>query len=96
MQLSASRFGCRPSRISSREQAAAEKSAFQRTVAVHAATAEAGGFACGIKSPDDLAVAAEHARVEIGLEAAQRLPRQDVELHRDQRAVFGIDRKRVE
>ena len=74
-----------------REQAAAEERAFQRTVAVHAAAAEAGGFAGRVESPDDLAVIAEHAGVEIGLEAAQRLAGQDVELDRDQRAVVGIE-----
>src|SRR5438477_4436773 len=86
-----SRLRRRPSRISPREQAAAQERAFQRTVAVQAAAAEAGGFACGIKSADDLAVAAEHARVQVGLKTAQRLSRQDVELDRDQRAVVGIE-----
>src|SRR6476620_8152141 len=51
------------------EQAAAEEGTFQRTVAVHAAAAEAGGFAGGIKPRHDLTVIAEHARVEVGLEA---------------------------
>src|SRR5216684_6240011 len=77
--------------IAAGEQAAAEKSTFQRTVAVHAAAAETGGFAGGVKPGHDLAVAAEHAGVEVGLETAQRLAGQDVELDRDQRAVGGIE-----
>src|SRR3954464_3562576 len=91
MGWTSSRLRRRASGISPREQASSEEGAFQRTVAVHAAAAEAGGFTCGIKSPDDLAVVAEHARVEVGLETTQRLARQDVELDRDQRALFGIE-----
>jgi hypothetical protein len=34
---------------------------------------------------------AEHAGVQIGLETAQRLAGQDVQLHRDQRALRGIE-----
>src|SRR5450631_3411243 len=81
----------RPPGISPREQAAAEKSAFQRTVAVHAAAAEAGRFAGGVKSRHDLAVLAEHAGVEIGLEATQCLAGQDVEFYRDQGTAGGIE-----
>src|SRR5258708_35506275 len=65
-------------RIAAREQAAAEKRAFQRAGAVHAAAAKAGGTARGIKPRHDLAVAAEHAGIEIGLETAPRLAGQDV------------------
>src|SRR5260370_24018494 len=67
------------------KQAAAEEGAFQRTIAVHAAAAEAGRFAGGIKPRHDLAVAAEYARVEVGLEPAQRLAGQDIEFHRTRR-----------
>ena len=77
--------------IAAGEQAAAEKRAFQRTIAVHAAAAETGRFAGGVEPRHDVAVAAEHAGVEVGLEAAQRLAGQDVELDRDQRAVGGIE-----
>ncbi len=38
-----------------------------------------------------VAVMGEHAEVEVGLKAAQRLAGQDVELHRDQGAVRGIE-----
>src|SRR6478752_4153964 len=91
MRLLARCLGSSPSRVPAREQAAAEERAFQRTIAVHAAATEAGGFASGVKSLDDLAVRPEYPRVQIGLEATQRLARQDVELDRDQRAVVGIE-----
>src|ERR1043166_5525811 len=81
----------RAPRAASRKQAATEKRAFQRAVAVHAAAAETGGFAGGVKAGDDLAVLAEHARVEIGLESAQRLAGQDVEFYGNQRAVRGVE-----
>src|SRR5438128_6793444 len=60
----------RPSGISARKQTPAEKRAFQRAIAVHAAAAEAGGFAGRIESLNDLSVIAEHARGEIGFETA--------------------------
>jgi len=58
---------------------------------VHAAAAKTGGFAGGVQPLDDLAVIAEHAGVEVGLEARRAFSGQDVELHRDQRAMFGIE-----
>src|SRR5258708_24514463 len=73
--------------IAAGEQAAAEKRAFQRAVAVHAAAAKAACFAGGIKTRHGLAVPAEHTRAEIGLAAAQRLAGQDVEFYRDQRTM---------
>src|SRR5437763_1863240 len=89
--LSGPRLRRRASRIPARKQAAAEKRAFQRAVAVHAAAAETGGFAGGVEAGDDLAVVAEHAGVEVGLEAAERLAGEDVELDRDQRAMGGVE-----
>src|ERR1700736_1728749 len=56
---------CAPG-IAPGEQAAAEEGAFQRAIAVHAATAEAGRFAGGVKPRHDLAAAAEYAGVEGG------------------------------
>src|SRR5258708_1392573 len=90
-RFSSHRLRRRPSRIPPRKQAAAEKSAFQRAIAGHAAAAETGGFAGGVEAGHDLAIAAEHPRVEVGLESAQRLAGQDVEFYRDQRAVRGIE-----
>src|SRR5882757_6599779 len=66
-----------PPGVAAGEQAAAEEGAFQRAIAVHAAAAEASGFAGSVESGNDLAIVAEHARVQIGLEAAQRLAGQD-------------------
>src|SRR5450756_1723076 len=57
------RFRRRPSCIPSREQAAAEKRAFQRAIAVHAAAPKTGGFAGGVEPRHDLPFAAEHAGV---------------------------------
>ena len=58
---------------------------------MHAAAAEARCFADRVEAGNDAALAAEHARVEIGLEAAERLAGEDVELDRDQRSVCGIE-----
>src|SRR3984957_2288138 len=77
--------------VAAREQATAEKSPFQRAITVHAAAAKAGGFTGGVKPRLDLAVVAEHARLQIGLEATQRLASEDIELHRNQRAMGGIE-----
>src|ERR1700726_1222836 len=76
--------------IPPREQAAAEKRAFQRAVAMHAAAAETGGFTGGVKPRHDLAFVPEHARIEVSFKTAQRLARENVELYRDQRTVGGI------
>src|ERR1043166_2626611 len=81
----------RAPRAASRKQAATEKRAFQRAVAVHAAAAETGGFAGGVKAGDDLALLAEYARIEVGLETAQRFAGQDVEFDGNQRAMRGVE-----
>src|ERR1700730_10293422 len=81
----------RSSGVAPGEQAAAEEGAFQRAIPVHAAAAEAGGFADRVKPGDDLAVTGEYAGGEVGLETAQRLAGQDVELHRDQWTMGGIE-----
>src|SRR3954447_4860848 len=73
------------------KQATTEKGAFQRTVAVHAAAAKAGGFAGGVQSGHDLPIAAEYARVQVGLKAAQRLAGENVEFHCDQRAMRRVE-----
>src|ERR1700736_81979 len=82
--VSRGRLRRRAAGIAAGKQTATEKSAFQRPIAVHAATAKDGRFAGGIKPRHDLAVVAEYARVEVGLETAQRLAGQDVEFHGDQ------------
>jgi len=67
------------------EDAAAEERAFERAVAMHAAAAKTAGFADGVEPPDDLAILAEYAGIEIGLKTAERLAGEDVEPHSDQR-----------
>src|SRR5450759_2422731 len=67
------RLGRGASGIASGKQAAAEEGAFQRAIAVHAAAAEAGCFARGVKPRHDPAVAAKDAGIEVGLEAAELL-----------------------
>src|ERR1700732_2959879 len=89
--MSSARLRRRAPRAAAREQAAAEKSPLQRAVTVHAAAAKAGRFADGVKPRHDLAVPAEYAGIKIGLETAERLAGQDIEFHRDQRAMGGIE-----
>ena len=74
-----------PPGIPPRENAPAEKGSFKRIVAMIAAAAEAGAFARRKQSADGIALGVEHLAVEIGVDAAQRLARHDVQLDGDQR-----------
>jgi len=67
------------------------KTSLQRAIAVHTGHRKTGGFAGGVQPPDDLAVMAEHAGSRDRSRSRERLARQDVQLHRDQRAVRGIE-----
>ena len=67
------------------EQAAAEERALQRSVAVHAAAAEAGGLAHRVHPGHRRAVRPQHPAVQIGLQATEGLAGQDVQPDRDQR-----------
>ncbi len=58
---------------------------------MHAPAAEAGRFAHGIQAGQDFSLFAKHAGREIGLETAQRLSRQNVQLHADQRTLRWIE-----
>jgi hypothetical protein len=58
---------------------------------VHASAAEARDFAGGVEAVDRGSAAVEGARLEVGLDAAERLPRQDVQLDRDQRPVGPVE-----
>jgi hypothetical protein len=58
---------------------------------MHASAAETGCLTRRIQSRQGRAVRAEHAAVEIGLDAAQRLARENVEPHRDERPRLGIE-----
>jgi hypothetical protein len=53
--------------------------------------AEAGRLARRVQSRHGRAILAEHTAVEIGLQPAQRLARENVEAHRDQRPRIGIE-----
>ena len=73
-----------------REDAAAEEAPFERSISVHAAAAEAGRFAGCIQTREDLASAGKDPAREVGFESAQRLAREDIQLHCDQRAGLGV------
>ena len=73
------------------EDASAQKAPFERAVAVHAAAAEAGGFAGCIEPWEDFAGCGEDAACEVGLEAAQCLAREDIQSDRDERT--GLRRR---
>src|SRR5262249_9311161 len=74
-----------------REQAPAKERALQRAIAMHAAAAEARGFAGRIESWNDLSARSEHAPQQISLQSTQGFARKDVEPHRDQWAIRGIE-----
>ena len=88
---SARRARRRPPRRAAREQAAAEERALERAVAVHAAATEAGHLARGVDAGQWCAVGPQHAGVEVGLEAAERLAGEDRQAYGDQRSRFGIE-----
>ena len=58
---------------------------------MHAAAAETGCFAGGIQAGEDLSAGREHPAVQVGFESAECLASQDIQLHGDQRAGFGIE-----
>src|SRR5690606_35226594 len=68
-----------------------EEGAFQGVVAVDSAAAEAGRLADRVQAGDGLAAGAEGAGVEVGLDAAEGLAGQDVELYPDQRAGLRVE-----
>ncbi|KAJ0163891.1 hypothetical protein CTA2_2171 [Colletotrichum tanaceti] len=72
------------------EDAASQEGPLQAVVAVDAAAAEAGGLACRVQARELGAVGPHDVALEVRLDAAQRLPRQQVHAHRDERAVLGV------
>ena len=72
------------------KDAAAEEGAFERAIAVHPAAAKATHLARRIKTAKRRAARHEDATVEIGLETAERLARQDPEADRDERTGLRI------
>ena len=81
----------RPPGGSPGEQAAAEEGALERSVAVHPAAAEAGHLARRVEARQRLARRLQDAPVEVGLQPAERLAGEDVELDRDQRPGVGVE-----
>src|SRR5512146_2852759 len=74
------------------QHAAAQERALQRAFAVAAASAEAGGLADGVQPWDRVAVGgAQHAALEIGLDAAQALARQNELANGNQRPRLGVE-----
>src|SRR5689334_13462536 len=64
-------------RDAAREDAAAQEGALERAIAVHPAAAEAARLARRVQTAHRRAVRAQHPTVEIGLEPAERLARED-------------------
>src|ERR1700686_175008 len=67
------------------EQATAEERSLERSISVHAASAEASDFPSGVDAEQRRPVRSKHARGKIGLKPAERLASEDVEAHGDQR-----------
>ena len=57
--------------------AAAQERAFQRVLAVHATTAEAGGLAAGVEPLEHRAIRMQAASRKVGFDAAERLAGED-------------------
>src|SRR5690349_10404281 len=73
------------------ENAPAEECAFERPVAVHAAAAEAAHLTRRIEPRDGCAIRVERLPGQVGLDAAEALAREDVQLHRDERAGLRVE-----
>src|SRR5271163_1302681 len=69
----------------------AEEGTFKRCITVETTTAEAGHLACRVQSRHGLSVGTNDAAVEIGLQAAERFPRQDMQPNRNQRSGGRIE-----
>src|SRR5690242_18002220 len=73
------------------EDAAAEEGALECVVAVHATAAEARDLARGVHARQWFARRLEDAGVEVGVQAAEGLARQDVQPYGDERAVLRVE-----
>ena len=58
---------------------------------MHAAAAEAGDLAGGVEAVERLLVDAEHLRSEVGVQTAERLAGEDVQLDARSAAGVGIE-----
>src|SRR3990167_7335280 len=68
------------------EDAAGQKRAFQRALAVGPAAAKAGGLAHAVQAGDGLARRVEHAALQVGAQAAQALAGDELHLNGDVRS----------
>src|SRR5579872_4835165 len=84
-------FGRGSAGSSAREEASAQKCAFERPVTVHAATAETGDFPGREETGDGVAAGVEDASVQVHVESSQGLSGQDPQAHGDQRAVIIVE-----
>src|SRR5699024_3748181 len=71
--------------------AAAQERALERAVTVHAASSEAGDLAGGPQAWHHGAVGAPDPTVQVGLDAAEGLARDDVQPYRDEGAGAGVE-----
>src|SRR6202043_3921632 len=83
--------GERPAGGAPGEDAASQEGAFESVVSVGAAATETGGLASREQAADGVAVLAERASVEVGLDAAQRFASEDVQFHADEGPGGGIE-----
>src|SRR5205085_11960267 len=90
VQILTHRVRHRTPRCAAREQAAAEERPLERAIAVHAAAAETRDLPDRVEARDDGAARVEDARIEIGLQPAERLARENIEADRDERAMRGV------
>lgn len=74
-----------------RKQAAAEECALQRIISVHTAAAETRYLAGGIKAGHRVTGCIQHPRLKVRMQAAQRLARQHMQAHGDQRSHCRIE-----
>ena len=81
----------RPARRRDPRRHTPQECAFESAVAVHAAAPEPCDFPSGIQPRHRLTVGSEHAAVEVSLQSAQCLARENVETDRDQGAGVRVE-----
>src|SRR3954470_1217885 len=72
------------------EHAAAEEGPLERALAVQPTAAEPGGLADRVEAGDRLPVLAQYPRAQVGLDAAERLPRHHRHADGDQGASLRV------
>src|SRR5690606_1671604 len=74
-----------------REQAPAQEGAFQRAVTVDAAGTEAAGLTHRVQAGDRGSGRVEYLSIQVRLDSAEALAREDVQFDGDQRARFRVE-----